>query len=78
MIEKISHVINTWDPARLMSHAPDDEYTFEVMKIYEFLQKEKDPHKLAYEIKNIFNQTFGDEINYDLKTYLEVAHQILS
>jgi hypothetical protein len=77
LLDRITQVINKWDPANLMSHAPDDEYNFEVGKIEEFMKTENEPIKLAHAIKDIFYQTFGDDVKYDLETYIKIANEIL-
>ena len=39
MMEKITEIINEWDPIELFPMAPKDEYIEEVKLIYEYLHK---------------------------------------
>ncbi len=41
-MDKITKIINEWDPINLMYHAPDDEYCFEIELIKKELNKSYD------------------------------------
>jgi len=77
MMDKITEIINRWDPAKLMSHAPDDEYNSEVSRIIEVLKFENDSVNLANAIKDIFNESFGEDLVNDFEIYKEIANEIL-
>ena len=77
-MDTITKIINKWDLANLMSHAPDDEYNYEVEKIKEIMSEESDPVKLAYAIKGIFADTFGGDVNCEMETYVKIAKELLA
>lgn len=74
---QIIEIISSWDPQNLMSHAPDDEYSYEANKIEKALLDIKDKIELAKVIYMVFSEQFGKDF---IKTYdecIEVADQIL-
>lgn len=77
-MDKLTEIINNWDPTNLMAHAPDDEYELEVERINELLMKTEDEYELAKGIKNIFLETCGPEFfKKDFRECLGVARKIL-
>ena len=62
--KKISDIINEWDPIEIFPMAPEDEYCEEIRKIQEYIEKsnELSMDKLAIKIKEIFIQSFGEDI----------------
>lgn len=59
-MDKLSLIINRWDPANLMTHAPDDEYELEIKMIKEILKKTENEHELAKGIQEVFLETVGE------------------
>ena len=41
MFQEILKIINSWDPIGIKNITPEDEYSFEVQEIAEFLEKNK-------------------------------------
>lgn len=78
ILQRITEIINKWDPANLMSHAPDDEYNYEVEKIKEIMAVQSDPTRLAHAIKEIFTGTFGSDIDFEMETYITIAKELLA
>ena len=39
--EKISNIINRWDPVKIFPMAPEDEYYDEIKKIKEYIEKNR-------------------------------------
>jgi len=77
-MDKLTEIINNWDPTNLMAHAPDDEYELEVERINELLKKTDDEYELASGIQNIFLETCGQEFfTKEFTECLEVARKIL-
>ncbi|MED4781964.1 DUF1871 family protein [Brevibacillus choshinensis] len=77
-MDKLTELINSWDPTNLMSHAPDDEYELEVQMIKQLLITTLDDNDLAKGIQNIFLETCGSVFfkkNYE--ECLVVAKKIL-
>lgn len=63
-IEVLTHIINEWDPVKLISFSPQDEYLFEIKKIQEILLTcdKDDTEFLANEIFKIFTNSFGSNV----------------
>lgn len=61
-MEIVKIIIDEWDPIDLLSHAPSDEYCFEIERIYQLLQLTDDINSIAEGIYNIFVESFGDDI----------------
>lgn len=63
-IEKITNIINTWDPIELFNcGVPTDEYKIEVKKIQEYcLYKETTVQGLAEQIYMVFSKSFGEDV----------------
>lgn len=79
-MEKITEIINDWDPIGLFPMAPKDEYVNEIKKIYEYVYSNQNlqTKALGEEINKIFLKTFGADI-YDenLEQCILVAERIL-
>ena len=63
-MEKISDIINDWDPIDLFPLAPSDEYSREIemiKKIFSIIPNIT-PEKLGTEIHNIFVRRFGEDV----------------
>ena len=78
--EKISNIINRWDPVKIFPMAPEDEYYDEIKKIKEYIEKNRElsVDKLALKINEIFVQSFGKDIfNKSLEECYTIADQIM-
>jgi hypothetical protein len=60
-MEKLTKIINEWDPVNLMVHAPYDEYEIEVEKVMKAAELTGDEFELAKTIMSIFLESFGGE-----------------
>lgn len=77
-MDKLTRIINSWDPIDVMSHAPDDEYNLEVEMIANLLKKTTDVNELAKGISDIFLDTCGKVFfKKSLKECLDTAKKIL-
>ncbi len=65
-MERITQIINDWDPIGFFPMAPKDEYINEIKKINEFVSSNCNLQActLAQEINKIFVETFGTDV-YD-------------
>lgn len=79
-MERITQIINNWDPIGVFPMAPKDEYINEIKKINEFVCANYglQVHILAQEINKIFTETFGTDV-YDenLEQCTIIAKEIL-
>ncbi|MBP1048414.1 DUF1871 family protein [Enterococcus sp. BWM-S5] len=77
MYKEIEEIINGWDPMNLLPLAPDDEYSFEIKKIIDVLEKQPDINEseLDAAISQIFNQAF--DVSYFHAEDEHIAKQIL-
>ncbi|WP_211286976.1 hypothetical protein [Ezakiella peruensis] len=57
MQERIKEIIDKWDPYDLLDFAPDDEYSGEIRKIAEYLNKNKSVNEESFKkfIENLFD-----------------------
>ena len=79
-MERITQIINDWDPIGFFPMAPKDEYINEIKRIYEFVcaNYTLQVHTLAQEINKIFVETFGTDVYYeDLEQCTIIAKRIL-
>lgn len=79
-MERITHIINDWDPIGFFPLAPQNEYMNEINKISEFVCSNHNlqVQPLAQEINKIFVETFGPDVySEDLEQCAEIAKQIL-
>lgn len=77
-MDKLTTIINNWDPTNLMSHAPDDEYDLEINMIAELLRKTNNENELAKGIQNIFLDACGEVFfKKDFEDCLDIARKIL-
>ena len=80
MMEKITEIINEWDPIELFPMAPKDEYIEEVKLIYEYLYTtpKLQSQQLAEKINEIFIKRFGCDVYVDdINQCIIVADQII-
>lgn len=80
MIDKVTKVINDWDPLDLFPYAPKDEYSLEIAKILHFLEKKEnhDENILGEEIYKIFLKTLGNDLfKENVEKCFELARKIL-
>ena len=80
-MERITQIINDWDPIGFFPMAPKDEYTNEIKKINEFIctNYNLQVHTLAQEINKIFVEAFGTDVYYEnLEQCIIIAEKILS
>ena len=79
-MEKITQIINDWDPIGFFRMAPKDEYINEIKKINEFVGSNYSlqVHTLAHEINKIFAESFGTDVyDEDLEQCTIIAKTIL-
>lgn len=79
-MERITQIINDWDPIGFFPMAPKDEYINEIKKINEFVcsNYSLQVHTLAQEINKIFAETFGTDVyDEDLEQCTIIAKKIL-
>jgi hypothetical protein len=77
-LNKLTEIINAWDPTNLMSHAPDDEYNLEIKMIGELLKTTSSEKELAKGIQKIFLETCGDEFFKEaFEECITIARKIL-
>ena len=80
-MNKIAKIINDWDPIGFFPMAPEDEYSNEIEKIYDFIysNQELDVPSLATAIYEIFMETFGEDIyDSDMEQCTQIAIQLLN
>ena len=79
-MDRITQIINDWDPIGFFPMAPKDEYINEIQKIKEFVYSNYSlqVHTLAEEINKIFVETFGMNVyDEDLEQCTIIAKKIL-
>lgn len=79
-MERITEIINDWDPIGFFPMAPKDEYFNEIRKIYEYVMSNKNLQiqLLAQTINRIFVETFGSDVyTEDMDKCMQVAEKIL-
>lgn len=79
-MEKITKIINDWDPIGFFPMAPKDEYINEITRIYEYIYFSPNiPIQiLAETINKIFLEAFGTDVyDEDLESCMLVAEKIL-
>ena len=71
----IKEIIDFWDPIKLLSFAPQDEYDFEIKQIR---NKDIKTDELALVIQTVFKNAFGEDVYYS-DEYIEfnIAKKIL-
>lgn len=80
-MERITQIINDWDPIGFFPMAPKDEYINEIKRINEFVCSHHNLQiqSLAQAINKIFMETFGTDVyDEDLEQCAVVAKQILN
>ena len=80
-MNKITQIINEWDPLEFFPMTPSDEYSTEIQQIFEYISQNKNLHiwQLAQVINEIFLASFGQEIyKEDLNQCEEIARKILN
>lgn len=62
----IKEIIDFWDPIKLLSFAPQDEYDFEIKQIKNKMLINKDikTDELALVIQTVFKNAFGEDVYY--------------
>lgn len=76
----IKEIIDFWDPVKLLSFAPQDEYDFEIKKIKNKMLINKDikTDELALVIQTVFKNAFGKDVYYsDENIEFDIAKKIL-
>lgn len=79
-MEKVTKIINDWDPIGFFPMAPKDEYINEIKKICEYIHDNPNPciQTLAEVIDRIFVETFGTDVyNEDIEKCMLIAEKIL-
>lgn len=78
MKEKVTEIINNWDPIKLFPYSPKDEYEIEINLIVNLSKEIRNTEILANKIIDIFTRRFGEDVF--LKSYeecLEIAKKIV-
>ena len=76
----IKEIIDFWDPIKLLSFAPQDEYDFEIKQIRNKMLINKDikADELALVIQTVFKNAFGEDVYYsDENIEFDIAKKIL-
>lgn len=76
----IKEIIDFWDPIKLLSFAPQDEYDFEIKQIRNKMLINKDikTDELAFVIQTVFKNAFGEDVYYsDENIEFDIAKKIL-
>ena len=76
----IKEIIDFWDPIKLLSFAPQDEYDFEIKQIKNKMLINKDikTDELALVIQTVFKNAFGKDVYYsDENIEFNIAKKIL-
>ena len=78
-MDKITEIINEWDPLDLLPFAPQDEYEAEINEIKNILKGNKDIsiRELAFSINTILVNFLGDDYVPDMAKCIQVAQKIL-
>lgn len=79
-MEKITKIINDWDPIGFFPMAPKDEYAIEIKKIYEYVSDNQNlkVHTLAETINGIFIKSFGADVyDQNMEKCMLAAEKIL-
>jgi hypothetical protein len=75
----IRQIITDWDPQNLMSHAPDDEYDYEVKMIEDyFMMSICSEADLSRKIIQVFSEQFGDDFIKSQEECLNIAKKIIN
>ena len=80
IMERITQIINDWDPIGFFPMAPKDEYINEIKKINELVCSNYSLQvcTLAQEINKIFAEAFGPDVyDEDLEQCTIIAKKIL-
>lgn len=80
MFDRVSKIINKWDPVNLFPMAPEDEYSWEVNEIIKVLEGKVGigVNELGDEINRIFIHSFSEAIfTRTINQCREVAGKIL-
>lgn len=80
-MERITQIINDWDPVGFFPMAPKDEYIVEIKKIREFVcaNSNLQVQPLAQAINKIFVEAFGADVYYeDLEQCAVIAKEIIN
>lgn len=80
-MERITQIINDWDPIGFFPMAPKDEYINEIKKISKFVcaHQNLQVQPLAQAINEMFVETFGTDVyDEDLEQCAVIAKQILN
>lgn len=80
MLEKVTAIINIFDPLNLLPYFPPDEYELEIEAILNYLSAHSDidAQALGKEIFRIFYDSLGDAFNKTLNDCTLVAENILN
>ena len=76
----IKEIIDFWDPIKLLSFAPQDEYDFEIKQIRNKMLINKDikTDELALVIQTVFKNAFGEDVYYsDENIEFDIVKKIL-
>lgn len=77
MKQKVTKIINDWDPIDLFPYSPKDEYEVEINLIVNLIEQLPDVQSLADGIKNIFTRRFGGDVfTKDIEECIQIANKI--
>ena len=75
---RITKIINNWDPIDLLPFCPEDEYEQEIKMVKAYLNESITVDKLAERIFYVFSSQFGDDVFLkDIEECRRIARQIL-
>lgn len=78
-MRSVKAIINQWDPADLLMHAPENEYHSEIEAIESFVATCSDIIALAEYIHTLFLRAFGPDVfTASPKECEEIARKIVS
>ncbi|MCT4620760.1 MAG: DUF1871 family protein [Marinisporobacter sp.] len=72
--EKLKKVIDAWDPEKLLSYAPDNEYNIEIQAIYDLINENTDVESLALIIHKVFMEYFNED--FKMSKCIDVSRQV--
>ncbi|MGE5417407.1 MAG: DUF1871 family protein [Acidobacteriota bacterium] len=77
-MDRLTEIINRWDPINFFPNAPENEYDIEVRAIKEQMSGCRDVQELAKLIQNVFISKFNEDIfARNIDDCLSVAREIL-
>lgn len=76
LFDKVKKIVLSFDPLGIASHAPDDEFDFEVNEIVRFLGESDNLETFNVSLKQMFVDQFGDGTHIDLNKLRDMSVEI--